>query len=125
MAIVSILLTALFISTSPATAEKPHYRWLTTGELENLLRGNRITQPDKPAYQRTPEEFHKNGWHVLYADNYEAHGKYTFRNDSVCDQELGHKEICRKILIDDQGRYWIVSRTNSRLLNRISIQPLR
>lgn len=102
------------------------YRWLTTHELEALLPGTRIVEADvSVSYMRTPEEFHKNGSYVRHADNYEAHGKYSVRDNSVCDHALGEQAICRKILIDKEGRYWINSRDNPRHLTRITIQPLR
>ena len=104
----------------------PADRWLTTNELEALLPGNRIVEADaQVSYMRTPEEFHKNGSYVRHADNYEAHGKYRFKNDAVCDHALGEQEVCRKILTDDKGQYWIAGRDNPGHLTRITIQPLR
>lgn len=95
-------------------------------ELESLLRGSRITQPDRrESYMRTPEEFHKNGSYVRHEDNFEAHGKYSFKDDAVCAQAEQDPEVCRRVLIDKDGRYWIVGRYNPRLVERISVKPLR
>ena len=122
---VKALITALLISTSAAD-ENPLYRWLSTAELETLLRGSWITQPDRRvSYMRNPEEFHENGSYVLHGDNYEAHGKYSFRDNAVCDQAERNPEVCRRVLIDKHGQYWIVGRYNPRLVERISVQPLQ
>jgi hypothetical protein len=119
-------LAVLLLAGPTAAAESPPYRWLNTSELEALLRGSRIVEADNmPSYMKTPEDFHQNGRHVRYADNYEGHGKYSFRDSAVCDQEIGGQEVCRRILIDKQGRYWIVSRDDPRLLVKISVKPLR
>lgn len=127
MNVVTAFLTVVLLSASPqAAAKKPLYRWLINGELEALLRGTRIMEADdRSSYMRTPEEFHKDGSYVRHADNYEAHGKYTFRNGAVCDYAYGEREVCRRILIDKEGRYWIIGRYNSQIMVRVSIQPLR
>ena len=120
------LVSALAVVASPEASGSPSYRWLTTGELGTLLRGSRIVEADdRPSWMHTPEEFSSNGNYVLYADNYEAHGKYSFRNDAVCVQAERDPEVCRRILIDNHGRYWIVGRDNSGLVKEISVKPLR
>ena len=125
MCTVKTLVAALLVSTSPAD-QNSTYRWLTTAELGQLLRGSRITQPDRrESYMRSPEEFHENGSYVVHGDNYEAHGKYSFKDDAVCAQAERDPEVCRRILIDRDGRYWIVGRYSPRFIERISIQPLR
>ena len=58
-------------------------------------------------------------------DNFEAHGSYTFRDGEVCDRAERDPEVCRRVLIDKDGRYWIVGRFNQRLLTNISVKPLR
>jgi hypothetical protein len=114
---------ASFIESPPKDA---HYRWLTTIEVELLLRGSRIVEEDnRPSYMKTPEHFQENGHYVRHADNFEAHGSYTFRDGQVCDQAEREAEVCRRVLIDKDGRYWIVERYNQRLLTNISVKPLR
>lgn len=126
MGMVRIALASLLLSTSAASAENPPYRWLTTVELEALLRGTRIVEDDnRPSLMLTPEEFHENGHYVLHGDNYEAHGKYRLRDDLVCARAEQRPEVCRKVLIDRSERYWIVTRTNPRSIVRISVEPLR
>lgn len=113
-------------SSQQAAPEEQARRPLTPSELETLLRGSRIVEADiSVSYMRTPEEFHKNGSYVRHADNYEAHGKYSFRDGAVCVTADQDPEVCRKITIDQEGRYWITSRNNPRLLIRISVAPLQ
>jgi len=113
-------------SSQQAAPQEQARRPLTTSELETLLRGSRITQPDRrESYMRTPEEFRENGSYVRHEDNFEAHGKYGFRDGAVCVAAEQDPEICRKIMIDENGRYWITSRNNTRLLIRISVAPLQ
>lgn len=120
------LFTVLLIGASPDVSQSTPYRWLATSELETLLRGSQIIEADiRVSYMRTPEEFHQNGRYVRHADNYEANGKYSFRHDAVCDRAYGEPEVCRKILVDQAGRYWIVGRENPRLLVKIDVKPLR
>ena len=127
---------ALVISCAPvqsgsqtlaARTSSTPYRWLTTAELEFLLRGNRMVQADfdEKSLMRTPEEFHQDGRYVRHADNYEANGKYSFRDGAVCDKAYGDPEVCRKILVDKSGQHWIVGRQNPRILIKISITSLR
>jgi len=123
--LMNILVAALLGISSPAPSIPP-YRWLTASELETLLRGSLIVEADVRAnYLRTREEFHRNGNYVRHDHNYEAHGKYTFRDDAVCDQALGDQEVCRRVLIDAHGRYWIIARTNAQYIVRISVEALR
>ena len=126
MDMMNLGVTALLLIASPAATQSPPYRWLTSGELDSVLRGSRIIEADaRESYMRTPELFHQNGSYARYSDNYEVHGKYSFRNDAVCDQAVGEPEVCRKILVDQAGRYWIVGRENPRLLVRIDVKPIR
>lgn len=118
-------LLALSAVTPEATQEEPRFQWLTTNELDALLRGSIVVEDaNVPSYTKTPEEFRRDGSHVRYADNYEAHGKYAFRDNAVCDQELGKRELCRGVLIDKEGRYWIVSREVPGLLVKVSVRPI-
>lgn len=123
----TLCVIALLIAPSPTTAESLPYHWLATSELETLLRGSRIIEADnnRPSYMRTPEIFSRNGHHARYADNYEHHGKYSIRNGAVCDQAMGEQEVCRHILVDKDGRYWIVGRENPSVVVQISVIPLR
>lgn len=121
------LSACLLALAAPQTAEpNPAYRWLSTTELDALIRGSIVVEDtNAPSYMKTPEEFCRDGWYVRYADNYEAHGKYAFRDNAVCDQELGKREVCRGVLIDKQGRYWIVNREAPGLLLKVSVKPIR
>ena len=126
MCTMKTLMIALLVSASPVAEKAATYRWLTPAEMETLLRGYRIVEADnRPSWMHTPEEFHQDGSYVLHGDNYEAHGKYSFRNDTVCVQAERDPEVCRRILIDKDGRYWIVGRYNPHLIERISVKPLR
>jgi Zn-finger nucleic acid-binding protein len=120
----SVLAAFLAPPITDATPSAP-YRWLTTGELESLLRESWIVEADnRPRYMHTPEHFQSNGHYVRYDDNFEAHGKYTFRNGKVCAQAEREPEFCRGVLVNKDGAYWIVGRYNQRLV-KIFVKPLR
>ena len=122
----NILMAAMLVGAPPEKSANPPYRWLDTGELDTLLRGYRIVEADnRPSHLRTREEFHQNGNYVRYEHNYEAQGKYKFSQDAVCDHAIGEGEICRKILVDSMGQYWIIARNNSKIIIRISVTPIR
>ena len=123
MLISALLFTALAVVAPRGEAGEPAYRWLTSSELEALIRGTRMVENNnKPSYMKTPEEFRRDGSHVRYADNYEAHGKYRIKDDEVCVEADGASESCRRLLLDKDGQYWIVGREKSRLLIKVSVQ---
>jgi hypothetical protein len=126
MMVLNILATATLIGFAQVPSGEQLCHRLTTAELEALLRGSRITQPDRPArYMRTPEEFRENGTYVRFEDNFEARGTYTFKDDAVCVTAERDPEVCRRLMLDKSGTYWISSRNNSHLLVRISVEAIR
>ena len=122
-----LLAWALVTASAPsAGAESTEYRRLTTSELVTLLSGSTFTQPDRQySWQRTPEEFHKDGTYIRHADNFEGRGSYNIQGGSVCVTETREREICRQVMIDRDGQYWITKRNNMPGLIRISVGPIR
>ena len=122
------ILSALMVVTSftsSASAETTEVRPLAASELQDLLIGSRITQPDRqPSYARVPEDFLRDGTHIFHADNYEGRGRYYVRDNSVCVNHERRREICRHVMIDQQGQYWISKRNGQPGLIRISVFPI-
>lgn len=120
-----LTLLALLSLASPAASDGCGLRQLNTSELEALLRGSRITQPDREFdYMRNPEEFREDGTYVRYDDNFEARGKYEVRDNSVCFTETKRSEICRTISLDPSGHYWITKRSQQPGQIKISVSPI-
>jgi len=117
-----LLAWILVAGFAPTAAETTGYRRLTTGELQALLSGSRINQPDiQQSYARTPEDFLPDGTHIRHADNYEGRGRYDIRDDSVCVTDERKREFCRRVMIDRDGQYWITKRNKTPGLIRISV----
>ena len=121
-AMLHIYAAAAALTVASVTPQETLYRWLTSSQLEALLRGSRIVEADnRPDYMRTPEEFRRNRHYVRFADNYEAHGSYSFEGDELCVEADG-KTVCRRLLLDKYGQHWIVGRENSQSLTKITVQ---
>jgi hypothetical protein len=100
--------------------QKEGPRVLTTSELTELLPGTYILQDEVPDLQNHPEEFHKNGEYVRWADNSEDHGRFRIRDNMLCTVAEREPELCRFIIEAMDGEYWLVSLPQKRL-RKISI----
>lgn len=122
----SLLIASLLIGSSPVAADGTSLRLLSTSELQTLLLGSTFTQPDRPhSFTRAPEEFHGDGTYIRHADNFEARGKYQFKNDLVCTVETKKNEICRSVSVDADGTYWISKRNGQPGLIKIVVRPIQ
>ena len=118
-----IYAAAAALNVASVAPQYTPYHWVRTTQLEALLRGSRIVEAGtRPDYMRTPEEFRRNGEYVRFADNYEAHGKYSIKDGEVCVEVDRAPEACRRVLFDKEGQYWIAGRENSRVLIKVTIQ---
>jgi hypothetical protein len=119
-----ILLSGLLWSASDDPNAQS--RALTTNELEALLRGTSIIEPHRPnSCCWYPEMFAGRGEYVRYADNYEAHGTYRFQDGQICVLAEREEELCRHVMVDAEGHYWISRPHSPQSFKRIEISKLK
>ena len=113
MVLAGTVLALVLLSASSAPAAAP--RLLTTSELRTLFVGSLVSRADLPKEQSAadqPEQFNPGGTWMLHADNYEERGSYLFRNNLVCVRAEQGAEVCRFVIRDPDGKYWIVRTLN-------------
>ena len=111
--------------SSAAVAGLKDSRWLVTDELEQLLK-EWITQPDIRDYHlRNPEYFYEGGEYVRHGDNYEEHGTYRFKDNLICTIAGKGGEVCRMIVLDEKGRYWMFQTLPWPRFDRMEISKIR
>ena len=111
---------------SPPSGPDPQSRVLKTSELETILRGAWIIDAHIPySYCCYPEMFHRYGEYVRHSDNFEAHGTYRFKGDEVCVVAEQEEELCRRVMVDSRGRYWISRSHRPNSYKLIAISPLK
>lgn len=127
MIVLSSMALALLLSANHAPRSPAHdSRWLSTIQLQRLLTGTRVSQPDRSrGYMRNPEEFRRSGSYVRHEDNFEARGTYRFRAGRICVTAERDPETCRRMMIDKKGNYWMEGLHNLKALERVSIEALR
>ena len=116
-----MLLAAALLS--PTDGPGPQSRALTTSELETVLRGTSIIDAYRPySFCCYPEVFLRNGDYVRHEDNFEAHGSYRIKDNQVCTKAEEEEELCRRVIVDANGEYWIGRSQPRESMRRISIR---
>jgi hypothetical protein len=119
----NILLAAALLTTPDSPGAQSHV--LTTSELEAVLPGSWIIDTEIPySFCCYPEMFYSRGEYVRHADNYEAHGTYRISDNRVCVVAEREEELCRLVMVDAKGQYWISKKHSPQSFRRITINKL-
>ena len=104
---VMLALTASVMAALPIAADcKPPPHALTTQELKAVVPGSSIGRPST-GYESAVEQFWKDGTYLQLADNSGDEGTYTIKDGRICIQSRYHKNLCRYLLRDQDGQYWL------------------
>jgi len=101
---VSVVSALLISSVESKTA--PHI--LTTEELKVAVPGHSIGRADVLPHESQVEQFRMDGTYLMLGDNFQDPGKYILRDNMICIQSVSYKTMCRFLLVDQHGYYWLV-----------------
>ncbi len=107
------------LAISPADCRTaPHV--LTTKQLKVIVPGHSIGEPYL-SYESGVEQFRRDGTYLQLGDNFQDPGTYTIKDSMICIRSESYKSLCRFLLVDNEGQYWLITDLSKKTYHKVVI----